>query len=189
MSADDRYALVDIDVPLPEIWTFSTLSADERSDAEAELALLLADKVEDPAAVAEASVIEFFERIGGGGAPLMLASFREVLDDDSVLTASLMVTKNELGGSLEPWRDAYPDAAEMTVDGETALRTFEQSTVAVSGLFDQPLTVSTWRYLVPFDPRSILMFTFSSPNAELGDELSEYFDEIMDDVHVVSGPA
>ena len=188
MSADDRYALVDVEVPLPEIWTFSTLGADERSDAEAELARMLADKVDDPAAVAEASVIEFFERIGGGGAPLMLASFREVLDDDSVLTASLMVTKNELGGSLEPWRDAYPDAAEVMVDGETALRTFEQTTVEVTGLFDEPLTVSTWRYLVPFDPRSILMFAFSSPNSELGDELVQHFDEIMDDVQVVSEP-
>lgn len=188
MSEDDRYALVDVEIPLPEIWSFSTLGDDDRSEAEAELALMLDDKVDDPAEVAAASVVEFFERIGGGGAPLMLASFREVLDDDSVLTASLMVTKNDLDGSLDPWRDAYPDAAEVTIDGATALRTFEQTTVEVSGVFDEPITVSTWRYLIPFDPRSILMFAFSSPNSELGGELVQHFDEIMDDVHVVSDP-
>jgi hypothetical protein len=183
---DDRYTVVDIDIPLPEIWTFSELGTDERTEAETELTTMLADKVDDPAAVATASVDEFMERIGGGSQPLLLGSFREEMDDGSILSASLIVSKNELSGSLDPWRNAYPDAVEVAVMDEVALRTFEQSKVQMPELFDEPLTVCTWRYLVPFDERSILMFTFSSPNHELTEELEDHFGDIMNDVGITA---
>ena len=179
---DDRYELVDIDVPLPEIWTFNDLGSDNRSATEAELAELLADKVDDPDAVAASSMDEFLDRVGGGGTPLLIASFREEMDDESILSASLVVAKNDVGGSLDPWRQAYADAVDVTVLGEPALRTYERTMVRAGDLFDDDLTVVTWRYLVPFDARSILMFSFSSPNAELDGELLEHFDDIMADV-------
>jgi len=182
----DRFELLDVDVPLPEIWTFHELDADGLRVAEAEVAEMLADKVDDPEAVAAASVEEFMERIGGGARPLLVASFREEMSDGSIFTGSLNVVKNDLGGSLDPWREAYADADDVEVMGESALRTFEQATVQLPGLFDEPLTVCTWRYLVPFDPRSILMFTFSSPNSELADDLVEYFDDIMANVQTAS---
>lgn len=174
---------VDVNVPLPEMWTCSTLGTDELARARADLAEMLGDRVDEPAAVADDSVEEFLAKVGGGSAPIMLASFREEVED-GILAGSMIVARNELGGSLEPWRTAYPDTVDVTVDGGAALRTFEQAKVNAPDLFDEPLTLLTWRYLVPFDDRSILMFTFTSPNAELEDELLEHFDDIMAGVHV-----
>lgn len=186
-AGDDHVEYVDIDVPLPEIWTFNGLDTDDRSAAVAELTELLDCQVDDPDAVASSSMDEFLDRVSGGGTPLLIASFREEMDDESILSAALVVAKNSVGGSLDPWRGAYADAVEVTVLGEPALRTFEQSMVQAADLFDEPLTVVTWRYLVPFDARSILMFSFSSPNAELDEELLEHFDEIMAGVEINRG--
>jgi hypothetical protein len=176
---------VDIEMPLPPIWTFDEVGPERRTDVEAELVELLGDAVDDPAAVAAASYDEFMERVGGGSAPLLVASFREEMDDGSVLSASLTVSKNAVTGDLAAWSDAYPGSDVITVADEPALRAFEQATVEATGLFDEPLTVSTWRYVVAFDRQSVLLFTFSSPNAELGDLLDGHFDGIMADVRII----
>jgi hypothetical protein len=178
---------VDIDVPLPEIWTFEPVDPDRRGVVEAELVELLGEHVDDPEAVAAVAYDEFMERVGAGTAPLLIASFREEMDDGSLLSASLNVTRNEVTGDLDAWSDAFADATELTVAGESALRTFARSTVEVTGLFDEPITVSTWRYVVAFDPRSVLLFTFSSPNSDLDDLFEEHFDAIMSEVHI--GPS
>lgn len=184
MSAGFTTTTVDIEMPLPSIWTFDEVGSERRSEVEAELVELLGDHVEDPAAVAAASYEEFMERVGGGSAPLMVASLREEMDDGSVLSASLTVSKNAVTGDLASWGDAYSDSDAITVADEPALRTFEQATVEATGLFDEPLTVSTWRYVVAFDRQSVLLFSFSSPNAELGDLLVEHFDGIMAGVRI-----
>ena len=77
---------------------------------EAELVELLDEHVDDPEAVAAASYDEFMERVGGGSTPLLIASFREEMDDGSLLSASLSVTRNEVTGDLDAWSDAYADA-------------------------------------------------------------------------------
>lgn len=171
---------IDLELELPDTWTITELGESDRDAAEAEMAELLDGKVDDPQAVAESSMIEFFERLGAGGnAPLLFASLRFELDDDSILAASLIVSKNDVAGQLDAWRDAYPDSTDVTVDGEPAVRTFEQSHARVEQLFDEPLTVCTWRYIVPFERSSVLMFSFSSANHELTDILQDHFDEIM----------
>jgi serine/threonine protein kinase len=83
--------------------------------------------------------------------------------------------------------DADADATEPTVAGEPALRTFDRATVEVAGLFDEPVTVSTWRYVFAFDPRSVLLFTFSSPNPDLDDLFEDHFEAIMSGVRI--GPS
>ena len=176
----DGIGQVDLELSLPDFWTTIDPSESERETAQAELTELLAGKVDDPDGVAEQSMNDFFERLGvGGNAPQLIASFRLELDDDSVLSASLIVAKNELGGSLDPWSDAYPDHEDVVVDGSEALRTSERSTVQIEQLYDEPLTVCTWRFIVPFDRRSVLTFAFSTPNHELDDLLLDHFDEIM----------
>lgn len=177
--------LVDLHVPLPEIWEATELSAEERDRATIDLAQMLDGAVDDPDTVAEESVAEFMGRLGGGGRPLLIASMREELDDGSVLAASLTVVRNELGGDLEPWRQAYPGADDVEVMDRPALRAHEETVVRAPDLFDEPLTLVSWRYLVPFDAGSVLMFSFSSPNGELDDLLVDHFDAIMAGVALV----
>ncbi|MEL6894275.1 MAG: hypothetical protein AAFP84_21970 [Actinomycetota bacterium] len=182
MSATE---LVDISIPLTEIWTHHVLGADERANAEAEITSLLAGDVDDPETVAAATMEEFVERIGGGSIPMLVASFREEMDDGSIFAASLVVTKNELSGSLEPWSEAYgDDAVGVDVAGAPALRIDERSRVAAGALFDEPVEILTWRFVVPFDARSVLMFAFSSPNHDLADILLEHVEEIMSGVEI-----
>ncbi len=185
-TAPEASDTVDLHVPLPEIWSYFDLGADGRSEATAELAGMLAGKVDDPEAVAAESVTEFLDKVGGGSAPIMLASLRVEMDDGSLLAATMMVTRNDLGASLEPWRAAYADSVDVTVNEAAALRTFEQVHTQVGDLFEGPLTIVAWRYVVPMDDHSVLLFTFSSPNAELAEELLEHFEDIMSEVRVDS---
>ena len=178
-TVSEPTVLLDIELQLPEIWSFHELDATTLARTEGEIAEMLAGKVDDPAVVAHDSVEEFMNQAGGGGEPLLLAGFREEMDDGSMLTASLTVSKNGLGGSLEPWRDAYPDADDVEVLGDEALRTFEQTVAHVPELFEEPLTMLTWRYIVPFDVRSVLLFAFTTPNAELDDLMLDHFEFIM----------
>lgn len=123
---------------------------------------------------------QFRERVGGGNTLLLIAGLREELDDGAVLAASLIVTRSDVTGSLESWTEAYGgDAAEVEVLEAPALRIEERSKVNAGELFDEPLEIVTWRYVVPFDAGSVLLFAFSTPNHELADVLLEHFDEIM----------
>lgn len=176
---------VHLDLQLPEIWTITDLSDEAQAATEAELAAMLADDVDDPEVVAAASMEEFRERIGGGSTPVLIASLRQELDDGALLAASLIVTKNDLTGSLEPWTEAYGDAAvDVEVLGAPALRIEERSNVNAGELFDGPVQIVTWRYVVPFDARSVLMFAFSTPNHELDELLLEHVEMIMSGVSV-----
>lgn len=170
----------DLEVQLPELWTVHTLGDDERAAAIGELTALLDGKVDDPAAVAAESMDEFMVRVGAGSQPVMLASFREALSDESVLCASLIVTHNGLSGSLEPWSEAYGDSAdEIELLGAPALRIEERANVAAGDVFDEAVKIVTWRYVVPVDGRSVAVFAFSTPNHELDELLLTHFDEIM----------
>lgn len=180
---------IELDVPLPEFWVAHQFDDDSMAAAEAEFVSMLEGQVEDPVAVAEASIKEFMARMGGGGIPLLYASMRQDFDDDSFLGASLLVAQNTVGGSIAPWREAYPDHDDVLVAGITSLRTFEESTVNAPALTDEPMHIVTWRYIVPFDPRSVLLFTFSSPNEDLREDLEAYFADIMDDVTLDRGSA
>ncbi len=177
--------LVDIAIPLADMWTYHELGASERATAESELAEMLADQVDDPEAVASASMDEFMQKLGAGSLPLLVASFREDLNDEdddesAILAASLIVTKNDLSGSLDPWREAYgDDADEVEVLDAPALRIEERMNVKSGDLFAEPVQVVTWRYVVPFGPKSVLLFAFSTPNHELDDLLLAHVDEIM----------
>jgi len=162
------------------------LGGARRAAARAELGEVRDGKVGDPAAVAEASRDEFMGKIGAGSEPIMLASFRESLSDDSVLGASLIVTRNALGGSLEPWSEAYGDnSVEVDVLGAPALRIEERSAIAAGEIFDEPVHIVTWRYVVPVDASSVVLFAFSTPNHELDELLLAHFDEIMQHISIV----
>lgn len=180
----DFIELVDITLPLPSIWVANEMGDDQLADTEQELIEMLTGKVDDPESTAKQAMADFLDQVGGGRPPLLLASFREVMDDESLLSATLTVTKNELGGSLEPWRQAYADADDIEVMDAPALRTFETTMLNAPELFDEGVHVLTWRYIVPFDERSILMFAFTTPNHELDDIFLEHFDDIMSEVSI-----
>lgn len=171
---------VRIDVPMPPIWTANEVSEATRGDTERELVDMLTGRVDEPEAVATEAYDEFMQRVGGGATPLLIASFKEELDGGSLITASLMVNRNELTGSLDAWRDAYDgDALELEVSDRPALRTDEATTIPAGALFEDDFTVVTYRYIVEFDRRSTLVFNFTTPNAELKEVFAEHFDEIM----------
>ena len=175
----DRVSLVDIEVPLPELWISNEIDDEGRAATEAELVEMFTGQVDDPETLAAEAYDEFMERIGGGAKPMLVASFREELSDESVLSASLMVAKNELTGSLDQWKTAYADAIEMTVADAPAIRTEEETVLPAGALFLEDVTMVTYRYIVEFDRRSTLLFTFTTPNAELRELLVAHFDEIM----------
>lgn len=185
--------LVDVAVPLPEPWTFHQLGDDDLAATQDELVTLLDGKVDDPRSVAADAMAEFLERIGAGSRPMLLASVREDLGEERILAISLIVTRNELGGSLDPWRDAFQDAedlVEVTVLDEPAVRIASRAMVDAGDLFEEPLQVVTWRYVVPFDDRSVLVFAFSTPNHELDEILLEHVEMIMSGVSIsLSEPA
>lgn len=169
-----------VDVPMPEFWTANEVSEATRGETERELVDMLAGKVEEPEALATEAYDEFMQRVGGGAQPLLIASFNEELDGGSRITASLMVNRNELTGSLDSWRNAYDgDALELEVSDRPALRTEESTIIPAGALFEDELTVATYRYIVEFDRRSTLVFNFTTPNAELKEIFAEHFDEIM----------
>ena len=117
---------------------------------------------------------------------MFVATLRHEMEDESLLSASLVVTKNDLTGELDPWRDVYEGSDEVTVMDAPALRTFEESHLNAPELFDEPITVRTWRYVVPFDVRSTLLFSFTTPNSELQDSLLAHFETIMERVEIVA---
>lgn len=173
----------DIDVELPEIWESHSLDAEANEEAIQQMAELLADKVDDPELVARETFVEFLQRVGGGGEALMYASVNEELDDESVLAATMTVTRNDLTGDLDAWRDVYEDSIDLTVADHDAIRIVEETMVRADEFFEEPLTVSTWRYVVTLGT-GVMIFAFTTPNHELREVFEDHFDAIMDHVRI-----
>lgn len=177
---------VDIDIQLTEHWTAHRLDDEATAQAIEQIAAALADQVDDATGVARDTYAEFLLRIGGGGDALFYASLDEELDD-TVLAATLTVTRNDLTGDLDAWRDVYEASIDTEVAGAEAIRVVEDTTVQAEELFDEPITICSWRYVVAFGPSSVLIFAFSTPNHELREEFEEHIEAIM--AHVTIEPS
>lgn len=168
----------ELTVPLPPAWDRAGFVGAPRDAAVQRLGEEIAALGATPTVGVDQMLDEFARFVGAGSDPLMTAWLHLVDEDDEHLGANLVVVRNSVSGELGTWSETFPDAVGLELAGRPALKIRSESEVS-GGPFARPAVLVTWRYVLPLDDESVLLFTFTSLNAAVAEVLDEYFDRIM----------
>jgi hypothetical protein len=163
---------------LPTAWEHAQLDSEHIGETIARLATSLEGVVDRPAEVAAEAVPAFAKRMAAGSAPVLAAWFSATDEDGLVLAANLVVVRSEIASDLERLESYFDGSERVSLPIGEVLRVASMNVVDTAEVAGK-VPMATWEYIVPMDPSSVLIASFSTPDVAVADAMGDWFEQIM----------